>query len=84
MYSNKIFESYMESLKILKNYENYITNIDNIKIFHTKEQEIKKVMKLEQIFLENRNKLLKDINFFQILYNCFNVICKFNMFDICV
>ena len=79
MYSNKIFESYMESLKILKNYENYITNIDNIKIFHTKEQEIKKVMKLEQIFLENRNKLLKDINFFKffiiVLMLFVNLIC---------
>lgn len=65
LYSNKVFESYMESLNILKNYENYVTNVENIQISHTKDIEIKKVMRLEEIFLDNRNKLLKNINFFK-------------------
>lgn len=79
VYSSKIFQSYMESLNILKNYENYVSNIENIKISHTKEQEIEKVMKLEKIFLENRNNLLKNINFFKffviILVLIINLVC---------
>lgn len=79
IYSNRIFESYMESLNLLKNYENYVSNMENIKISHTKEQEIEKVMKLEKIFLKNRNNLLKNINFFKffviILVLIVNLVC---------